>query len=114
MRRLSFITAIAFCGAMTAACSGSDEAEVAPAVRSTANCVQPTEPNVPDGRTASFDDMSAAARSVAEYLYDAQRYKDCLEAGGDFNTADSVQRKIVSVDQSFDQSKAAFQLRNGG
>lgn len=93
-----------------AACSSDEDAEVKP-VTTPANCVKPAEPAVPDGRTASFDDMSAAARTVAEYLYDATRYKNCLESAQSFTAADAAAQEMRAVEERFEVAKAAFQQR---
>lgn len=108
--QLKLLAAGALLGAL-AACSGSDDAEVTPAAPRTADCVQPAPPAVPNGATASFDEMSTAARTVAEYLFDAERYQACLENGGDFNRANVAEQERLAVEAQFEQSKTAFQQR---
>lgn len=55
-----------------------------------AACKEPSAPAVPDGRSASKDEMLAAYRDMRSYQGEAQVYLDCLQAEKDAATDPEV------------------------
>ena len=83
-----------------------------------ADCTLRDPPAVPDGATASQDDMVAAQAAVKAYVAETQEFLSCLEfegrgrSGGDwtrrYNEASSRMEKLAS---DFNKQLKAFRSR---
>lgn len=48
-----------------------------------AECTRPESPEIPDGATATIDDMLAAQQSIRSYMDGGNAYLECLQAAHD-------------------------------
>lgn len=53
-------------------------ASLAPAAQ--AACEYPTDVKIPDGKSATQEDITAASSAVKKYLADMEAYMDCIDA----------------------------------
>ena len=53
-------------------------ASLAPAAQ--AACEYPTDVKIPDGKSATQEDITAASSAVKKYLADMEGYMDCIDA----------------------------------
>jgi hypothetical protein len=61
-------------------------------------CSPPEKPEIPNGRTASEDDMLAAQRQLKSYLADGEAYTACLkELERGWGDASTEERRAVIV-----------------
>ncbi|MCW8194491.1 hypothetical protein F6455_06805 [Proteobacteria bacterium 005FR1] len=52
---------------------------IAPASVWAADCQQPEAPTVPDGASASYDDMIAGQQAIKSFQADNKQYLDCMD-----------------------------------
>lgn len=73
-------------------------------------CDYPSQPAIPDGATASKDDMLAASAGVKEYLAKVDEFLMCIEdeeeaaiaAMGDNAPVEELQRRTEMLDKRFE------------
>lgn len=72
-------------------------------------CDYPTTPHIPDGATASKDDLLAAKTSVQDYIAAVDEYLNCIEsaekeavAAMDNPTPEELQRRDEMLNKKFD------------
>lgn len=99
-----------------------------PAFAVAENCTRPVPPLVPDGATASEDDLKVAKEAVLQFIKDSEAYGKCLEAEerrlGDKITKEQQKQLVelynANVDEQqtvgaqFNTSLKAFKERTGG
>ena len=112
MRRLplSFLSLCLCLGAATAA----------------AECTREAAPAIPDGSTATLEDMQAAQQSMKAYIASGNAYMSCLEqegvAAGEADTEEAKAMRVANhnatvdeqtaVAEAFNQAVKAFKARN--
>jgi hypothetical protein len=75
-------------------------------------CNQPQSPAaIPDGKSASMDQMIATKRDVDQYKKEMETYLGCLK---DTPKADSAQAELVRVAARFNAEVRAYKAANVG
>lgn len=67
-------------------------------------CDYPKRPNIPNGATASKDEMIAASKAVKEYQASLQEYRSCIDA----EEADAVAQLESPTDEELNIRKSAI------
>lgn len=80
-----------------------------------ANCVEPQAvPSVPDGATASRDDMLSAQKALISYNTVVTEYATCLEKiGGSSSRQNEAVEKLRRIANRFNAELRAFRKRSG-
>jgi hypothetical protein len=89
------------------------------AMPATAGCTRPGDISatvIPDGATATRDQMIAAQRAVKAYDNAVREYTDCLQKGGDdvSKQGDDAVKKDQQLADRFNSELHAFKARNTG
>lgn len=73
-------------------------------------CVLPEAPSVPDGATATKDELIASSKAVKTYISDANGYLECLDqeeaAAGEDESDESQQARVESYNSAIDSMEA--------
>jgi len=80
-------------------------------------CSEPREPpHIPDGATASREDMVTAMAAIKDYSAAVKKYWDCILPGRDTlerAIADRAQANLVAIADKFNTEMYAFKKKNG-
>lgn len=109
MRRLSLSLCLCLCTAMAAA-----------------ECTRDAAPAIPDGNTATLEDMQAGQQAIKAYVASANAYLECLDneaaAVGEDDTDEAKAARLAdynatvdeqtSVAENFNKAVKAFKARN--
>ncbi len=77
------------------------------------NCTYPSAPApVPDGATATKDQMVAAKNDTARYNTEMNVYLDCLKAASDKLTPADPSKLSAEQKKKYDEQKKALDLKN--
>ena len=83
-----------------------------------ANCSEPPRdpPRVPDGATASREEMLSAMAAIKAYGAAVKKYYDCVLPGRDMlerGIADRAQSNLAAVADKFNAEMYAFKKKSG-
>jgi hypothetical protein len=82
-----------------------------------ANCFEPHDPpHVPDGATASREDMVTAMAAIKAYGVAVKQYHDCVLPGRDMMEqliAERAQSNLAAIADKFNAEMFAFKKKNG-
>lgn len=82
-----------------------------------AGCEQGNPPSLPDGATASAEEMGVAMKAVKAYITATQEYQACLEAAGkgkvDMNAYNKSTEMMEKLAADFNKQLKTFKSRAG-
>jgi len=79
------------------------------AVPALADCARPTAPgDIPDGKSATMDDMMATKKTVDAYKRDMEEYLSCEKSTA---KQDAAQAELVKIADRFNAQVRAFKAK---